>query len=109
MKRNRKYSTITDTVRETLDGISKVTDNKETIRKFNRLQFEEAKVYRPRDIKNLREKKLNMSQAVFAYTCNVKLSTLQKWESGVNKPTPPVNRLFQLIEKDALSLIENKK
>ena len=47
-----------------------------------------------------------MSQAVFAGICNVRLSTLQKWERGVNHPTPPIFRLLQLIEHGALSLIE---
>jgi DNA-binding transcriptional regulator YiaG len=36
------------------------------------------------------------------------LSTLQKWERGVAKPTPPVNRLFQLVEKGRLELIRKK-
>ena len=47
---------------------------------------------------------LKMSQQVFASVCNIKLPTLQKWERGYSKPTPPVNRLFQLVEKGGLGL-----
>lgn len=53
-----------------------------TIKEFNRLVYPAPKEYRPADIIRLREEKLRMSQAAFAFACNAKLSTLQKWESG---------------------------
>jgi putative transcriptional regulator len=39
----------------------------------------------PVEIKALREK-LNVSQPVFASYLNTSVSTVQKWESGVNAP-----------------------
>jgi DNA-binding transcriptional regulator YiaG len=45
---------------------------------------------------------------VFARVCNIRLSTLQKWERGVSHPTPPANRLLQLVEKGALGLLKKK-
>jgi putative transcriptional regulator len=107
-KKNRKISSdpdIMDMVNDSLHGLNKVMDVKTTIRDFNKLQFPEPKEYSPKEIIKLRTKRLGMSQAAFAVVCNAKLSTLQKWERGINRPTPPVNRLFQLIEKGALTAI----
>jgi putative transcriptional regulator len=101
-------NTPMDSIRETLEGIGKVIDNKKTMHEFDQLQYEEPKVYSPSAIARLRTKRLGMSQAVFARVCNIRLSTLQKWERGVAKPTPPVNRLFQLVEKGGLELISKK-
>ena len=106
MKKKNKWPNPTDVARKTLKDLGKVKDVKETMRKFDALQYEEAKPYKAKDIKVLREKKLKMSQAVFAKVCNIRLSTLQKWERGINRPTPPIFRLFQLLEQDALNLIK---
>ena len=108
MRTKKKTTTepsILDMIEDSLYGLNNVVDVKTTIREFNKLRFPEPKEYKPKDITILREKKLNMSQAAFAVVCNAKVSTLQKWESGVNKPTPPVYRLFQLIEAGGLSSI----
>ena len=83
-----------------LEGIIDIT---ETIRRFNKLKYEEAQEYTPERIVHLRKDKLRISQSVFASVCNIKLPTLQKWERGYSKPTPPVNRLFQLVEKSGLN------
>ena len=99
---------LLEMVEEGLHGLSKVKDVKTTMREFNRLLYPAPKEYRPAEIVRLREAKLGMSQAAFALACNAKLSTLQKWESGVNKPTPPVNRLFQIIEKGGLAFLQGK-
>ena len=104
--KNQNWPSITEVVKESLEDVGKVIDNKQTMREFNKLVYEEPKEYSSEDIIRLRKHRMKMSQAVFSHICNVKLSTLQKWEIGARKPTPPVNRLFQLIEKDALSLIE---
>jgi DNA-binding transcriptional regulator YiaG len=97
---------IMDMIEDSLHGLNKVKDVKTTIRDFNKLKFPEPKAYGSKEIIKLRIKKLGMSQAAFAIVCNAKLSTLQKWESGTNRPTPPVNRLLQLIERGALATIQ---
>ncbi len=99
---------LLEMVEESLHGLSKIKDVKTTLREFNRLMYPAPKEYSPAEIIRLREVNLRMSQAAFALACNAKLSTLQKWESGVNKPTPPVNRLFQLIERGGLVFLEDK-
>jgi putative transcriptional regulator len=97
---------VLDMVEESLHGLGRVKDIKTTLREFDRLKYPAPKEYGPAEIIRLREKKLHMSQTAFALACNAKLSTLQKWESGVNKPTPPVNRLFQLMERGGLAILE---
>jgi len=100
-------SKIADNVAETLKGISKIKNTFITLRKFVDLHYinvESPKQYKSKDIVKLR-KKMNVSQAVFAYLLNTNLDTLQKWEQGIRKPTKPIHRLFQLIEKNGLVLI----
>ncbi len=98
-----------NSIRETLVGIGKVIDNKQTLREFDSLRYENPKEYTATAITNLRTRSLGMSQAVFARVCNIRLSTLQKWERGVSRPTPPVNRLFQLVEHGGLELLAKKR
>lgn len=100
-----KWPTITEAVRESIEDMGELFDVTETMRNFNELQYETPEEYTPERIVNLRKRKLHMSQHVFAAVCNIKLPTLQKWERGYSKPTPPVSRLFQLVEKGALKLI----
>ncbi|MBL8025470.1 MAG: helix-turn-helix domain-containing protein [Fibrobacteres bacterium] len=101
-----KPLSLSKSLRATIEDMGQVLDVKETLRKFDALQFERPKVYTRDDIVNLRKKKMHMSQAVFANVCNAKLSTVQKWERGITRPTPPVYRLFQLIEHSALDLVK---
>jgi DNA-binding transcriptional regulator YiaG len=103
-KRKRKL-TVLESLRETVSDLGRVIDTKETLKEFDKMLYKEPKKYSKRDIIKLRTEKMKMSQAVFAAVCNAKLSTVQKWERGVALPTPPVYRLFQLIESRALELI----
>lgn len=109
MKNNKikkeKWPTISDTIRETIQDLEGIVDIKETMRDFNRLQYEEPKTYTSEKIVHLRKHTRHMSQPVFAAVCTIKLPTLQKLERGYSKPTPSVNRLFRLVEKGGRSLI----
>lgn len=106
VKGGANQPSVLDMVEESLHGLAKVKDVKATLRDFDRLKYPAPKEYGPAEIVRLRQHKLRMSQAAFALACNARLSTLQKWESGVNKPTPPINRLFQLMERGGLSILE---
>ena len=103
-----KWPTITETTRESIKDLEGIIDTTETMKSFNKLQYELPATYTAHRIVALRKNKLRMSQSVFAAVCNIKLPTLQKWERGFSKPTPPVNRLFQLVEKGGLQLILQK-
>ena len=106
MRKKSKWPTITEVVRESIHDLSGVVDTTNTLRNFNALQYQPSKEYGPGKIKKLRINRLHMSQAVFANVCNIKLATLQKWERGFCKPTPPVMRLFQLIENGGIELLK---
>jgi putative transcriptional regulator len=105
-KKDEKWPTITETVRQSILDLDGIVDITETMKNFDRLQYEHPPEYTADRIVNLRRNKLHMSQPVFAAACNIKLPTLQKWERGYSRPTPPVNRLFQLVEKGGLDLIK---
>lgn len=105
MRNKKTEHTITEMVAEELDSISKIKDISQTIHKFNKLQYKAPKEYKPRDIVRLR-KRLKISQAVFAYVVNARLSTVQKWEQGVNHPNGVSNRLLQLIDKRGLEVLQ---
>jgi putative transcriptional regulator len=105
-KKKVHWPTVLESVEQSIRDLEGVVDITETMRRFNKLKYEEAQEYSPAQIVHLRKDKLHMSQSVFASVCNIKLPTLQKWERGFSKPTPPVNRLFQLVERGGLDLIE---
>lgn len=50
-----------------------------------------------KEIADLREKKLNVSQHIFAILLNVSPKTVQAWERNVNTPSGPSLRLLWLI------------
>ena len=57
------------------------------------------------NIKALR-KKLNQSQAEFAYMIGVSVSTLQNWEQGRRKPDGPARALLQVVSKNPEAVID---
>ena len=59
-----------------------------------------------RDIIAFRQKKLKVSQHVFAYLLNVKTQTVQAWEQQRNKPAGATLRLLQLAQKNPNILLK---
>ena len=55
-------------------------------------------------IKHIREAN-NVSQAVFAKLINTKVGTLQKWESGVNRPQGAALKLLHLVKDHGVKLL----
>jgi putative transcriptional regulator len=54
--------------------------------------------YRPKQIKDIREKK-HYSQGVFAKVLNVSIKTIQSWESGQRAPSHAALRLLEIVDK----------
>jgi putative transcriptional regulator len=106
--KSKSRATLMDSIESAITDFEDVSDITATMRNLNALKYEEPIDYDAEQIVNLRKNKLKMSQSVFASLCNIKLPTLQKWERGYSRPTPPVKRLFQLVEKGALNLIVKK-
>jgi putative transcriptional regulator len=46
-----------------------------------------------------------MSQAMFARLLNVSTKTVQRWEQGARKPSPPALRLIQVFRQDPDSVL----
>lgn len=103
--RKENWPTVMESVEQSIKDLEGIVDITETMRRFNKLKYEDPQEYTAERIVKLRRDKMHMSQSVFASVCNIKLPTLQKWELGYSRPTPPVNRLLQLVEKGGLELI----
>ena len=58
----------------------------------------------PAEIKQLREAN-NVSQRVFARYLNTSESTVQKWESGAKRPSPPLRKLLSVVQKHGLQVL----
>ena len=97
-KRNQGAGDISEMVLQSLKDLSTVKDVTLSIEKFNKLQFPAPKHYGKNDVRRIR-KRLRVSQAVLAYILNTKITTVQKWERGVNEPNGPASRLLQLLEQ----------
>jgi putative transcriptional regulator len=106
MKTNASNSTLLDMVEEELHNVAKVKDISVTIQEFNKLKYPEPKSYTSKKISAVR-KKLNVSQAVFAHLLNVKTTTVQKWERGVNSPSGSSARLLELFEKKGIGILSD--
>jgi putative transcriptional regulator len=64
-------------------------------------------VYTPERVAQIRIKKANMSQSVFAGFLNVTTSTVQKWESPASGKHPggAAAKLLQIIEKKGIGAL----
>lgn len=81
-------------------GLEEIVDSLETGRKLTRREIrlpEAPAEISGEQIASLRQKKLHMSQHVFASVLNVSLKTVQAWEQGRNVPSGPALRLLWLL------------
>lgn len=105
IKKRRRPSKVFDMVEEELHSIGQIKDVSLSIRTFNKIQYPAPKDYTARDVIRIR-KKLNVSQAVFAYLLNASESTVKKWETGVKVPGGANCRLLQIIESKGAGVFE---
>lgn len=97
MIKKREKPNIMDMVEQSLLDVASIKDISVTLDKFYKLKYSAPRDYTKKDVQRLR-KKFRISQAVLAHLLNTKLTTVQKWESGVNTPSGPANRLLQILE-----------
>ncbi|MBU1086963.1 MAG: transcriptional regulator [Candidatus Omnitrophica bacterium] len=105
MKKKRDKHEIRDMVETELLELSKVMVVTESMRKFDELKYPRPRRYRASDIKKIRGQ-LEVSQAVLAYILNVRKTTLQKWELGINTPNGSSARLLQLMEQKGKEVLQ---
>lgn len=96
-------NSIKNMVLETMEGLYKrgrVTEI--TLREVKALALEDVKPYAPKSIAKLR-RKLKLSQAALARFINTSVTTVQKWEQGVKKPSGPALKLLHIIDEKGLA------
>lgn len=104
INKSKNHSKVLDMVEDDLNAIGEVKDTSLSINKFNKIRYPEPKHYSSKDVVRIR-KKLNVSQAVFAYLLNASESTVKKWETGAKAPGGANCRLLQIIETNGAEVL----
>ncbi len=105
MTTTRRKNRILDELYETACGLHAAgLINARRMAQFDALRNDSREEIPPEKIKQLREKE-RLSQADFATILNTSLSTVQKWETGCQRPSGPSRRLLSLIERKGLEAI----
>jgi putative transcriptional regulator len=75
-----------------------------TLREFDQLSLPPVEALGREEIKSIRERS-RVSQAVFARLLNTSLSTVQKWEIGLKRPTGTALKLLNLVQQRGLEVL----
>jgi len=75
-----------------------------TMKNIQKLCLPDIKEYSPEEIVALR-KRFKLSQAALATIFNVSLSTVQKWERGIKKPTGSSRKLLDIMERKGIEAL----
>ncbi|AKP74922.2 Antitoxin igA-2 (plasmid) [Piscirickettsia salmonis] len=100
---------MSEIIESVLDDIERMHKagviNTVTVQKFKKLaNVPEPKHLSQKKIQAIR-KKTHLSQAMFARFLNVTVSTVQKWEQGVNEPAGPALVLLNLVDKQGIKAV----
>jgi putative transcriptional regulator len=76
----------------------------ETMRNFDERCLSPVDALKPEEIKGLRER-FNVSQSVFARYLNTSVSTIQKWENGMKRPSGVSLKLLSVVQKHGLKVL----
>ncbi len=78
--------------------------DKATMREFDASCLSVPPPMKPREIKKIRESQ-HVSQPVFARYLNTSESTIEKWESGVKRPSGMALKLLAIVQKYGLKML----
>jgi putative transcriptional regulator len=78
--------------------------DKATMRDFDAASLSAAPEFSATEIQKLRQRH-HVSQPVFARYLNTSESTIEKWESGVKRPSGMALKLLAIVEKHGLSVL----
>ncbi len=102
--KNKSKSPAFEAIHSAASGLFSVDAiPQETMRNFDKACLNSVDDLQPIEIKALREK-LNVSQPVFARYLNTSVSTVQKWESGVKRPSGLSLKLLTVVRKHGLKV-----
>jgi putative transcriptional regulator len=79
--------------------------DKATMRDFDARHLAVLAEIEPAQIKQLREAN-NVSQPVFARYLNTSESTIEKWETGVKRPSGMAMKLLTIVQKHGLQALD---
>jgi putative transcriptional regulator len=105
MSRARKYKSELDEATHTsVAGMHRAgTVDEKTMRGFDASCLEVPPIA-PQQIKKLRRRH-RVSQPVFARYLGTSESTVEKWETGVKKPSGMARKLLSIVEKHGLKVL----
>jgi len=106
MTTNRKYkSDAFDAIHSTVAGMYRAgTIDKKTMRSFDESCLTVPNTIEPEQIKLIRESQ-RVSQPVFARYLNTSESTVEKWETGVKRPSGMAIKLLLIVQKHGLKML----
>ncbi|QMV53019.1 helix-turn-helix domain-containing protein [Ewingella americana] len=78
--------------------------SQETMRQFDATCLSVVDDLQPDEIKSFRNG-LNISQPVFAKYLNTSVSTIQKWETGLKRPSGLALKLLYVVQKHGLKVL----
>ncbi len=106
MTRNRKFkSDAFEAIHSSVAGMYRAgTIDKATMREFDESCLSVPTAMAPHRIKRIRESQ-HVSQPVFARYLNTSESTVEKWESGVKRPSGMALKLLDIVEKHGLKML----
>lgn len=77
---------------------------KATMHDFDSSCLAPVKLFKARQIKQIREKN-HVSQTVFAIYLNTSESTVEKWETGAKQPSGMALKLLSVVEKHGIDVL----
>ncbi len=106
MTTNRKYkSDAFEAIHSTVAGMCRAgTIDKKTMRSFDEPCLTVPDTIEPEQIKLIRESQ-QVSQPVFARYLNTSESTVEKWETGVKRPSGMAIKLLLIVQKHGLKML----
>jgi putative transcriptional regulator len=78
--------------------------DKATMREFDQTCLSVPVALEPHRIKKIRESQ-KVSQPVFARYLNTSESTIEKWETGVKRPSGMALKLLDIVQKHGLKVL----
>ncbi len=106
MKTNCKYkSDAFEAIHSTVAGMYRAeTIDKKTMHSFDESCLTVPDTIEPEQIKLIRESQ-QVSQPVFARYLNTSESTVEKWETGVKRPSGMAIKLLLIVQKHGLKML----
>lgn len=106
MTKPRQYkSDAFESIHSAVSGMYRAkTIDKATMRSFDESCLSVPQSMNPSQIKHIRESQ-HVSQPVFARYLNTSESTIEKWESGLKRPSGMALKLLTIVRKHGLKML----